>query len=59
LHTVSGPPQTIDDGQGPQQAFEYTWDVSGVGSGVYIYAITAYEDGVGTARKVGKCSIIK
>jgi len=57
--TVEGPAKTVDDGQGPQLAFEYEWDVSGVGSGVYLYVIIAHQDGKGSARKVGKCAVIR
>jgi YVTN family beta-propeller protein len=56
---IPGPPQVVDDGQGPEQAFEYRWDVSSVGSGVYYYVATAHDNGGGSVRKVGKCSVIK
>ena len=55
---LAGMPQIIDDGQGPQYAYEYTWDISGIGSGVYIYAIRARK-GKQDIRSVGKCAVIK
>ena len=61
VHTaeVQGPAQIIDDGQGPEQAFEYRWDVSGMGSGVYLYVAIAHHPDGGKITKVGKCSVIK
>ena len=55
---LTGMPQIIDDGQGPQYAYEYTWNISGVGSGVYIYAIRARKEKQ-DIRSVGKCAVIK
>jgi len=59
--TLTGPPSVIDDGsgRGPVPAFEYTWDVSGVGSGVYIYALEASKAGAGSIRKLGKAAVLK
>lgn len=56
--SLSGTPQVIDDGQGPQYAYEYTWNISDIGSGVYIYAIRARK-GKQNIRSVGKCAVIK
>lgn len=56
--TLSYTPQLIDDGQGPQYAYEYTWNVKGVGSGVYIFSMTSRQ-GEKTLRKAGRCAVIK
>ena len=56
--SLSGNPRLIDDGQGPQYAYEYTWDVSDVGSGVYVYVMIARK-GSEKIKKVGKCAVIK
>ena len=55
---VSGDPSVIDDGQGPQYAYEYLWNVSESGSGVYVYVVTARK-GPQTLKRTGKCAVIK
>ena len=55
---LSGMPQVIDDGQGPQYAYEYLWDISRIASGVYIYNIKAEKNGK-EIKKSGRCAIIK
>lgn len=57
---VQGPAPLIDDGsgRGPVASFEYAWDVSGVGSGVYLYVVTAHKDGA-SVRKSGKVAVIR
>jgi hypothetical protein len=55
---LTGQPQLIDDGQGPQYAYEYPWDVRNVGSGVYIFSMTARR-GDKTLKKTGRCAVIK
>jgi len=55
---LSGIPQLIDDGQGEQYAYEYTWDVRNVGSGVYVFGVTARQ-GDKTIKKTGRCAVIK
>lgn len=55
---ITGMPQVIDDGQGPQYAYEYLWDVRNTGSGVYIFSMTA-KKGDKTLRKNGRCAVIK
>lgn len=55
---LTGIPQLIDDGQGSQYAFEYSWDVSRVASGVYIFGVTA-KQGDKTLKKTGRCAVIK
>lgn len=55
---MTGMPQVIDDGQGPQYAYEYLWDVKNTGSGVYIFSMTA-KKGDKTLKKTGRCAVIK
>lgn len=47
------------NGQGPQHTFDHVWDVSGIGSGVYTYVVTARKAGQAALRKTGKIGIIK
>lgn len=51
----------IDDGNGKgvQNTYDHTWDVSGVGSGVYTYVMTAKKAGQSDIRKSGKVGVIK
>lgn len=56
--SLGGIPQLIDDGQGAQYAYEYTWDVRNTGSGVYIFSVTA-KQGDRTLKKTGRCAVIK
>ncbi|MBI4050915.1 MAG: T9SS type A sorting domain-containing protein [Elusimicrobia bacterium] len=56
--SLTGTPPVINDGQGPQYAYEYVWDVSGVGSGVYVFAVMA-KKGSETLKRIGKCAVIK
>lgn len=56
--TITNPPQVIDDGQGPQYAYEYLWDVKNTGSGVYIFNISAKKDDK-TLKTAGRCAVIK
>jgi hypothetical protein len=53
-------PNILDDnnGKGPQYTFDYPWDTSGTGSGVYIYSVTAKKAGAGPIRKQGKVGVI-
>lgn len=55
---LPGPPQIIDDGQGPQYAYEYRWDIRNAGSGVYVFNMTARK-GDKTLKKTGRCAVIK
>lgn len=55
---LSGTPQVIDDGQGPQYAYEYLWDIKNAGSGVYVFNMTARK-GDKTLKKTGRCAVIK
>jgi len=52
-------PQVVNDGQGPQYAYEYTWDTSGIASGVYIYVVVAKKNGETDLRVMKKLAIIK
>ena len=51
----------LDDGNGKgvQNTYDHIWDVSGVGSGVYTFVITAGKAGEPDIRKTGKIGIIK
>jgi hypothetical protein len=51
----------FDDGNGlgPQFTFDHVWDVSGVGSGVYTFSITAKKAGLKDILKNGKIGVIK
>lgn len=51
----------FDDGNGlgPQFTYEHNWDVSGVGSGVYAFVVTAKKAGQSDVRKSGKVAVIK
>ncbi len=40
-------------------AVEYHWDVGGVGSGVYIYVVTASQGGNGKIRYTSRLAVIK
>ena len=55
---LAATPQVIDDGQGPQYAYEYLWDVGNTGSGVYVFSVAAKKGG-NTLRKSGRCAVIK
>ncbi|MDX6768773.1 MAG: IPT/TIG domain-containing protein [Elusimicrobiota bacterium] len=54
-------PTLLDDGNGlgAQQTYDHVWSVSGVGSGVYIYAITAKKAGQRDIVTKGKVGVIK
>ena len=56
---LTGAPALIDDGQGPQLAYEHALDSSGLGSGVYMYAIRAKRAGAADLKATGKVAIIK
>ena len=53
--SLSDAPAVIDN----KYAYEYRWDTSGVGSGVYIYAITTKKSGFPDIRASGKSAVIK
>jgi len=54
-------PQILDDGngKGPQYTFDYSWNTSGAGSGVYIYSVTARKAGSSPISKRGKVGVIR
>lgn len=56
-----GSPQILDDGNGKglQYTYDYLWDVSSAGSGVYVYTITAKKAGQSDIRKMGKVGVLK
>ena len=51
----------LDDGNGfgSQFTFDHAWDVSGVGSGVYNFVVTAHKAGTEEIRSTGKIGVIK
>lgn len=51
----------LDDGngKGAQNTYDHVWDVSGVGSGVYTFVMTAKKSGEKDIRKTGKVGVIK
>jgi hypothetical protein len=50
-----GMPVIVND----KYAYEYTWDISDIASGVYIYTIRAKKQGYHDIKATGKCAIIK
>ncbi len=52
---------SFDDGNGlgVQFTYEHVWDVSGVGSGVYTFSVTARKAGEQDIRKTGKAGVIR
>ena len=51
----------LDDGngKGAQNTYDHNWDVSGVGSGVYTFVMTAKKAGQSDIRKTGKVGVIR
>lgn len=51
----------LDDGngKGAQNTYDHVWDVSGIGSGVYRFVMTAKKAGQPDIRKTGKIGIVK
>jgi hypothetical protein len=51
----------LDDGNGlgAQDTYDHVWDVSGVGSGVYTYVLTAKKSGQTDIHKSGKIGVVK
>ncbi|MCR4295579.1 MAG: hypothetical protein NUW21_08595, partial [Elusimicrobia bacterium] len=47
------------NGKGTQNTYDHAWDVSGIGSGVYAYVMTARKAGQPDIRKTGKVGVIK
>jgi hypothetical protein len=56
--TLNGMPQVMDDGQGPQYAYEYLWDVNNIGSGVYIFSVVSNK-GNKILKRTGRCAVIR
>jgi hypothetical protein len=52
---------TLDDGNGlgAQFTYDHDWDISGVGSGVYTFVITAKKAGQSDIHKTGKIGVSK
>jgi hypothetical protein len=59
--SLPGAPQLIDDqsGRGAQYAYEWKWDVSGVGSGVYVYVVKAHQGARGELSTTKKMAVVK
>lgn len=57
----AGAAVTLNDGngRGPQPTYDIVWDISGIGSGVYTYAITAKRAGEADVHKTGKIGLVK
>ncbi len=55
---LSGNPLIIDDGQGPQYAYEYPWD-GHIPSGTYIYVMRAKKVGHEDLEKISKLAVIR
>jgi sugar lactone lactonase YvrE len=51
----------VDDGngKGAQNTYDHVWNVSGIGSGVYTFVMTARKSGQPDVRKTGKVGVIK
>jgi len=47
------------NGKGAQNTYDHAWDISGVGSGVYTFVMTARKTGQSDIRKTGKVGVIK
>jgi hypothetical protein len=52
---------SYDDGNGlgAQITYDHVWDISGVGSGVYYYVITAKKAGHADLHKSGRVGVVK
>ncbi len=62
VHSVNlSSPQALDDGngKGSQYTFDYSWDTSHVGSGIYVVAITAHKAGQADIRAIKKAGVIR
>jgi hypothetical protein len=58
LHeTTLTSPQVVDDGNGPQYAYEYTWNED-IPSGTYIFAMNAKKGSDGL-KKISKLAVIR
>ncbi|MBI4657151.1 MAG: fibronectin type III domain-containing protein [Elusimicrobia bacterium] len=55
---LTGIPQLIDDGQGQQYAYEYSW--SGyISSGIYLYIVKTEKSGLETLKKTGRFAVVR
>jgi hypothetical protein len=62
VHAASlGSAKVLDDGngKGPQWTYDYAWDTSGVGSGVYFYVLTAKKAGHEDINVIKKIGVLK
>ena len=51
--------KTATIGGVPQYVFDYSWDLSGASSGIYLFTITAHKAGSPPIVKTGKIGVIK
>ncbi|MBI5201198.1 MAG: hypothetical protein HY925_06400, partial [Elusimicrobia bacterium] len=53
--------RVVDDGggKGPQVTYDYEWNTGGIGSGIYLYAVTAHRSGQTDIRKAQKLAVVK
>jgi hypothetical protein len=55
---LEGRPAVIDDGSGPQYAYEYPWE-GRIPSGLYFFVMEAEKAGHGPIRKGGKFAVVR
>ena len=55
---LRGSPQIIDDGQGPEYAYEYPWEGQ-IPSGTYLCAITAHKSGEPDLKRTCRIAVIR
>lgn len=55
--SISGTPQTLNDGQGPQYAYEYTWNEI-IPGGTYVCAVRVRKNGGALLRTQIKLAVI-
>jgi len=59
LPLVINNPPTSNFGGASKYAYEYTWDITDIASGVYVYIIRAKKTGFSDIKAQGKTAIIK
>jgi hypothetical protein len=56
--SLTDPPRVIDDGTGPEYAYEHVWE-GRIASGLYFYVIEAEKAGSAPIRKSGKFVVVR
>lgn len=56
--TLEGTPPIIDDGQGPQYAYEYIWE-GHIASGIYLFVMRAEKGGSAALIGTGKLAVVR